>query len=111
LKDKELGTKGMKEVIQEYFIKDGKTLIDCLVKLSPFFIMSTKGSTVNSSDCAEQGTGLLKELDVPLIQPIASSYMTLEEWEKSNGLSNDIGWSVALPEFEGVSQDREMDTA
>lgn len=102
LKDKELGTKGMKEVIQEYFIKDGKTLIDCLVKLSPFFIMSTKGSTVNSSDCAEQGTGLLKELDVPLIQPIASSYMTLEEWEKSNGLSNDIGWSVALPEFEGV---------
>lgn len=101
LKDEELGTKGMKEVIREFFMIDGKPIIDCLVKLSPFFIMSTKESMGNSG-CAEKGADLLKEIDVPVIQPIASSYMTFEEWEKSNGLTNDIGWSVALPEFEGV---------
>jgi len=28
--------------------------------------------------------------------------MTLDEWENSIGLSNDIGWAVAMPEFEGM---------
>lgn len=27
--------------------------------------------------------------------------MTVEEWQESMGLSTEIGWSVALPEFEG----------
>jgi cobalamin biosynthesis Mg chelatase CobN len=45
---------------------------------------------------------VLKRLGVPVFQPIVSLYRTAEEWEASSGLANDIGWSVAMPEFECV---------
>ena len=101
LKDKELGSRGMNEVIEDYFMENGKTVIDALVKLSPFFIMSSKNKEDESS-CAERGVELLQDLDVPVFQPVISHYITLEQWQESQGLSTEIGWGVAMPEFEGV---------
>ncbi|MEN2994625.1 MAG: cobaltochelatase subunit CobN [Thermodesulfovibrio sp.] len=43
----------------------------------------------------------LKKLNVPVFCPVSSYYKTIEEWEKEE-LNLDIGWSIALPEFEGV---------
>ncbi|MDQ1275779.1 MAG: cobaltochelatase CobN, partial [Euryarchaeota archaeon] len=100
LKDEELGSRSMEEVIEAYFMKDGRPIIDCLVKLSPFFIASSKAKERENS-CAEKGVELLKKLDVPVFQPVISHYMTIEQWRSSQGLSTEIGWSVALPEFEG----------
>lgn len=100
LKDKELGSRGMNEVIEDYYIENGRTIIDCLVKLSPFFIASSKTEERNAS-CAAKGIEVLRKLDVPVFQPVTSHYMTIEEWQESMGLSTEIGWSVALPEFEG----------
>jgi cobaltochelatase CobN len=100
LKDEELGSRSMDEVIESYFMKDGKPIIDCLVKLSPFFIASSKAKEKDSS-CAAKGVELLKKLDVPVFQPVISHYMTIEQWRESQGLSTEIGWGVALPEFEG----------
>jgi len=101
LKDEELGSRGMNEVIEAYFMENGKTVIDALVKLSPFFIMSSKNKEDESS-CAERGVELLQDLDVPVFQPVISHYVTFEQWQESQGLSTEIGWGVALPEFEGV---------
>jgi len=100
LKDEELGSSGMNEVIEDYFIEGGKPVIDCLVKLSPFFIASSRDKE-NEVSCAAKGIGVLKKLDVPVFQPVISHYMTVEQWQESMGLSTEIGWSVALPEFEG----------
>ncbi|MDI9394894.1 MAG: cobaltochelatase subunit CobN [Euryarchaeota archaeon] len=100
LKDEELGSRSMDEVIESYFMKDGSPVIDCLVKLSPFFIASNK-ATERDSSCAAKGVELLKKLDVPVFQPVISHYMSIEQWQESQGLSTEIGWSVALPEFEG----------
>ncbi|WP_292390481.1 cobaltochelatase subunit CobN [Methanosarcina sp. UBA5] len=100
LKDEELGSRGMNEVIEDYFIENGRSIIDCLVKLSPFFIASSKTEERNVS-CAAKGIEILRKLDVPVFQPVISHYMTVEEWQESMGLSTEIGWSVALPEFEG----------
>lgn len=100
LKDEELGSRGMNEVIEDYFIENGRPIIDCLVKLSPFFIASSKTEERDIS-CAANGIKVLKKLDVPVFQPVISHYMTVEEWQESMGLSTEIGWSVALPEFEG----------
>ncbi|MDD4250157.1 MAG: cobaltochelatase subunit CobN, partial [Methanosarcina sp.] len=101
LKDEELGSRGMNEVIEDYFMDNGKTVIDALVKLSPFFIMSSKNKEDENS-CAERGVELLQSLDVPVFQPVISHYVTLEQWQESQGLSTEIGWGVAMPEFEGV---------
>jgi cobaltochelatase CobN len=100
LKDEELGSRGMNEVIEDYFIEDGKSVIDCLVKLSPFFVASNKVKETESA-CTSKGIEVLKKLDVPVFQPVISNNMTVEQWQESMGLSTDIGWSVALPEFEG----------
>lgn len=100
LKDEELGSRGMNEVIEDYFIKGSRPVIDCLVKLSPFFIASSRDKE-NEISCAVKGIEVLKKLDVPVFQPVISHYMTVEQWQESMGLSTEIGWSVALPEFEG----------
>jgi cobaltochelatase CobN len=100
LKDEELGSRSMDEVIESYFIKDGSPVIDCLVKLSPFFIASSKAKEREAS-CAAKGVELLKKLDVPVFQPVISHYMTIEQWKEAQGLTTEIGWGVALPEFEG----------
>ncbi|AKB22818.1 cobaltochelatase subunit CobN [Methanosarcina sp. WH1] len=101
LKDEELGSRGMNEVIEAYFMDNGKTVIDALVKLSPFFIMSSKNKEDENS-CAERSVELLQSLDVPVFQPVITHYVTLEQWQESQGLSTEIGWGVAMPEFEGV---------
>jgi len=101
VRDDELGTKGMDEVIRKYFIVNGEPVVDAVVKLSPFFLVSDK-KTIQDASNAGYGVKLLMELDVPIFQPIISYYTTREQWEETNGLSNDIGWGVALPEFEGV---------
>lgn len=101
VKDDELGSKGMGEIVREYFLKNDRAGIDALIKLTPFFLGQNRRN-VRETGTASSGVELLKILNVPVFQPIISTYKTLEEWESSNGLSNDIGWSVAMPEFEGV---------
>lgn len=101
VKDEELGSKGMFKVVQENFIENGRSRIDALIKLSPFFLGQDR-KNISETGSASSGVELLKKLNVPVFQPIISSYKTLEEWQSSNGLSNDIGWGVAMPEFEGV---------
>ncbi|MCQ1535800.1 cobaltochelatase subunit CobN [Methanosarcina sp. KYL-1] len=101
LQDDELGTRAMGEVVEEYFMPEGTPIIDCLIKLTPFLIKSRQGRE-NDPARAGEGLYLLKKLDVPLVQPIISSYMTVEDWEASPGLGSDIAWYVAMPEFEGA---------
>ncbi|MEZ0343808.1 MAG: cobaltochelatase subunit CobN [Caldimicrobium sp.] len=102
LKDSSLGTKGTGEIIREWFMyEDGKSRIDLLIKLIFFFIQASRESGVEKTQVAEEGVELLKNLGVPVISPVISYYRTIEEWEKEE-LNQDIGWSIALPEFEGV---------
>lgn len=101
VRDEELGTRGMGEIVVDFFINNAKLKVDAVVKLNPFFLGSggLDGSDISG---ATTGVEILKKLDVPVFQPIISSYQTLEDWEAMDGLSADIGWSVAMPEFEGV---------
>ncbi len=103
VKDEELGTKGSEEVVKEFFLKDGRPIIDALIKLISFFLGSRRGKDLSDSSVSTSGVELLKKLDVPVFEPVTSYYKTIEEWEKDDqGLGSDIGWSVAMPEFEGV---------
>lgn len=101
IQDDELGTKALGEVVEEYFMPGGTPIIDCLIKLTPFLIKGRQGKDSDPT-IAGEGLDLLKKLNVPLIQPIISSYMTVEDWEKSPGLGSDIAWYIAMPEFEGA---------
>ena len=88
--DKELGAKSSREVIDAFFM--GR--IDALINLQSVFNAAGEASAVNA----------LKELDVPVFHPLMPYHTTEEEWRRGNqGLSSlEVGWSVAMPELEGV---------
>jgi cobaltochelatase CobN len=102
IKDKSLGTRGTGEIIEEWLIdEEGNSRIDLLIKLIFFFIQSSREVGFEKKEVAERGVELLKRLNVPVITPVISYYKTIEEWEKEE-LNLDIGWAIAMPEFEGV---------
>ncbi|ACA59730.1 cobaltochelatase subunit CobN [Candidatus Desulforudis audaxviator] len=105
LRDEGLGTKGSGEVVREYFLgADSRPRIAGLVKLLPFFL-SARARTDDflREGVAASGIELLKQLGVPVFQPVVSFYKTIDEWAADpQGLSQDLSWCVALPEFEGV---------
>ncbi|MGQ9513028.1 cobaltochelatase subunit CobN, partial [Thermodesulfitimonas sp.] len=105
LKDEGLGTKGSGEVVREFFFDPaGKPRIAALVKLLPFFLAArARTDDFIREDVAASGVALLKRLGVPVFQPVVSFYKSVDEWAADpQGLGQDIAWTVALPEFEGV---------
>ena len=88
--DKELGAKSSREVIDAFFMNR----IDALINLQSVFNAAGEAGAVNA----------LKELDVPVFHPLMPYHTTEEEWRRGNqGLSSlEVGWSVAMPELEGV---------
>lgn len=102
VKDEGLGTRSPGEIVRAYFMPEGKPAINAMVKLISFFLESGKQDFAKQ-EIAGQGVALLKELGVPVFQPVVSNYKTVEEWtEDPQGLNTDITWTIAMPEFEGV---------
>jgi cobaltochelatase CobN len=94
-KNPKLGMNGLDWVIDNYFLKDGKPLVDVVISLFSFSF-STCLSGVDAS-------GTLKRLGVPIIKAITSCN-TFEEWRDTmQGLNiMDIPANVAMPEFDGA---------
>ena len=103
LKDEGLGTRGGDEIVRDYFLDvQGQSRVAALVKLTVFFLGGRRGTTAEAS-AAQAGQELLSQLNVPLIQPLTSYYKTAAAWEADpQGLGMEVGWSLAMPEFEGV---------
>ncbi len=91
--DSELGSKPDREVIEEFFMDFHG--IDALINLQSVF---------NLGDDDAGSVDVLKRLDVPVFHPLMAYHATEDEWNADlHGLgSTEIGWSVAMPEFEGV---------
>ncbi len=105
LRDEGLGTKGSGQVVREYFFdREERPRVVAVVKLLSFFL-SARNRTDDyiREDVAASGVELLKKLGVPLFQPVISFSKTVTEWEADpQGLGQDLAWTVAMPEFEGV---------
>jgi cobaltochelatase CobN len=69
-----------------------------------FFLGSERKKGYEGKEVAEEGVQILKQLNVPIFCPFSSSYKSVEEWkEEPQGLNSRlIGFSIAMPEFEGV---------
>jgi len=100
IEDDTTGSLNIAGCISRYFIQNGIPVVDAVIKSVSFMVGKTTGSS--PADSAKSGTELLASLNIPVFQPITAFYATLEEWRNSNGLSADITWTVAMPEFEGM---------
>ena len=99
VKDVEIGNRGVVEAGMDYFIKDGKTIIDALITLLPMF----NPMIFTDPSLGEENAHLLRRLNVPVIQGIGT-LGKLEDWQESlQGLNPiDVAVSAALPELNGV---------
>jgi cobaltochelatase CobN len=88
-KDDSSSTNGFDWVLENYFMKDGKPLVDVVISTLSF-------SWSNSA------SGGIKKLGVPVIKALLT-FNTFEEWQTSPmGLNIvDLSMHVALPEFDG----------
>ena len=103
LADSALGAKGSAWAVENFFFDHKKQpLIQALVKLQPFLLGAERRSP-SDSELAAKGVELLKKLNVPVFQPVTMYYQDEDQWRKNpQGLTSEIGWSIALPEAEGV---------
>ncbi|MDA3936909.1 MAG: cobaltochelatase subunit CobN [Actinomycetota bacterium] len=102
LSDESLGTRSMAGVVEDFFMVDGKPRVDALIKLVFFFLDAARRSHDDQGG-ALSGVRLLKSMNVPVFEPVSSYYRTVEDWaDDGQGLSSEVGWSIAMPEFEGV---------
>ena len=88
--DRDLGAKNSGEVTEEFFT--GR--INALINLQSIFHAGN----------VEQSRQVLDRLDVPVFHPLMSYHSQEEGWRADTlGLSSgEVGWSVAMPEFEGA---------
>jgi len=88
--DRDLGAWSSGEVAERIFM--GR--VDAVINLQPVF----------RARSVEDSIDILKKLDVPIFHPLLVYHKTEDEWLKDiHGLSSsEVGWSVAMPEFEGV---------
>ncbi|MGC9003823.1 MAG: cobaltochelatase subunit CobN [bacterium] len=99
LKDEQLGNLSGEEAIDKFMIKDNKPLVDCVIRLSSF-PLRRKRHPIAEEDYENEIT---QRLNIPLFSPLISYNKNEEEWEESpDGLGKQIGWSLAIPEFEGA---------
>lgn len=101
IRDDAIGARGMTQVMADYLLADGVPRVDAVVKLIPFLFGTAREGPAPQT-AAENGIELLKKFDIPIFSPVVSMYLSLEQWQASDGLSMDTGWAVAMPEFEGV---------
>ncbi|AIF69208.1 cobaltochelatase [Palaeococcus pacificus DY20341] len=76
------------EAVEEFFIKDGKPIIEALVSLISFGTVDLKN---------------LKKLNVPVFAPIRSYYQSLKEWKGREGVDYMTQvYGVIIPEVAGA---------
>ncbi len=91
--------------IREFFIRNGKPIIEALVNVSLFFLLD-HGSWHRRLDAFNivQGVELLKKLNVPIISVAMSSYRSVDEWVRDpQGLDYlSQVYTVIMPEVDGL---------
>ncbi len=102
-KDNYINALGSGESVLKYFFKNNKPIIDAMINLLSFPLGTIKNNEGDNTLRKISGVDILKRLNIPIFHPITSYYKSYTEWKDDmQGLSSEIGWNVALPEFEGV---------
>lgn len=99
-RDDSVGSLGTAGVIRQYLMNGTQCRVNAIIRMittpiGPLTEPEFTGMGVSN------GVELYKLLNVPVFHPIISTRLTLDQWEESPGLKDDVAWGVAMPEFEG----------
>lgn len=97
----ELGSIGLTKCIRSFFLDQGRPRIAGIINL--LSVIADPFDPVDEQrEPFRMCTELIKEMNIPVFQPIISYYQSLEEWRALKGLVEDVPWAVSLPEYDGV---------
>lgn len=97
--DEEMGFGGIKETFLDFFMDNGKVVIDVLLNLTSFSV-SVLANPGNGS--TPQETSIFEMLDVPVFQVMVSSYSYEEYIQAAAGIHPyTLTYSVFQPEYDG----------
>ena len=102
------GEPSAEDTIREFFIVDGRPIIEALVSLVSFFLLDHGRSVEWSREFrrVERGVELLKRLNVPVIKAVKDWYKNVDEWlndEQGIAYLSQV-YEVIMPEVDGVCE-------
>ncbi len=105
-KDALLNTPTAEDTIREFFLIDGKSVVDIVINLTSFFLLDHGRRVKNSSERFKVASGvqLLKKLGVPIISAVVSFHQSVEEWlrdERGVDYLTQV-YRIIMPEVDGL---------
>ncbi|NLL94697.1 MAG: cobaltochelatase subunit CobN [Thermoplasmatales archaeon] len=102
VRNEERGSINIADAVEKYLLdEDGNLRVSALVKTIMFVVGRTE-ARANRKGVPPSGAQFFKSLNVPVFQPVVASNMSRERFQEVPGLTSDVSWCIALPEFEGV---------
>lgn len=96
--DPELGALSMEEAVERFFCKNGSALISLLVNF--IFFGSAEGE---KASMFARSADFYNRLGVPVVRPSSSSYLSKEQWAKSEApFSSDSALNFDVAEMQGM---------
>ena len=99
LHNDEAGSLNIAECLIRHTVRDDEPVIDGIVKLVTF--MAGKVPGLDQEDSAGESSHIFAKMNIPVFQPVISYNMSLEDWKAGDGLTEDLGWGMSMPEMEG----------
>ncbi|WP_449245689.1 cobaltochelatase subunit CobN [Desulfobacca acetoxidans] len=101
--DREAGAWGPLEVARRFFFHpDGQAGVNALINLHAFFLARAPKDDYAETGVAAQSIALFKDLNVPVFKPIIAYSKSIADWEEDpQGLTAEVTFGIAMPEFEG----------
>lgn len=101
--DKDVGSLGPLGSAEHYYInEDGKPTIKALINMHYFFLGRDAARQTSEPSVAGQTVAFFTRLGVPVLKPVIAYSKTRVEWEEDpQGLTSEVSFGIAMPEFEG----------
>lgn len=101
--DAEAGSLGPLKTAEAFFLDERKkSRIHALINLHYFFLGRAKHQDVSETCVAKESIEFFKTLNVPVFKPLVAYSKSVEEWEDDpQGLTAEVCFGIAMPEFEG----------
>jgi len=104
-RDPSLGVPAKEDTVREFFLMDGKVVVDAVVHLAFFFLLDHGAWYREGGAWREMsGVALLRHMGVPVLQAVISSSQSVEEWlrdERGVSYLSQV-YTVIMPEVDGV---------
>jgi cobaltochelatase CobN len=101
--DPAVGALGSLATAKKYFLDEqGRPRIGGMINLQFSFLGRKSGDDPSETAVAGETVEFFKKLNVPVFKPVICYSQSVEEWEENpQGLTTEVTFGIAMPEFEG----------